>query len=328
MTSLYSILHFLVDGVCAWAMFGRFAGDYTGILIYNFCAFALQLPLGAVLDRLNGRKMPLYFAAAGCGLTLLGAVTHPAVLGLGNAAFHVGGGVDVIRADCRRGLKGQALGIFVAPGAMGLYLGTLMAKNGVGSLLLPAAVLMAALLLPIRSPGRVSTAPSQKLPIPLALSCFAVVVLRSHVGMAVAFPWKTGALAFAAVAAVVLGKMAGGILAARFGARSVTLVSLTVAAVGYALGDLPVFGLVALLCFNMTMPLTLYALWRRFPEYPGACFGALTLALFLGFLPTYFGLEFPVGGVLGSILSLILLWKAVDDHAPDLRRQPAADAAD
>ncbi len=313
MTGLYACLHFLVDAVCAWAMFGRFAGDYTGILIYNFCAFALQFPLGALLDRLDGRRAPLVFTAAGCGLTLFGTLTHPALLGLGNAAFHVGGGVDVIREDCRRNLRGQALGIFVAPGALGLYLGTRMAKGEVGFLLLPAAVLMAALLLPIRSPDSISTVPSQKLPIPLLLCCFAVVVLRSHVGMAVAFPWKMGPLAFAAVLAVVLGKMAGGILSARFGARRVTVLSLTVAAVGYAFGSIPFFGLLALLCFNMTMPLTLYALWRRFPAYPGSCFGALTLALFLGFLPTYFGLDFPVGGVLGSILSLLLLWKAVDD---------------
>ena len=112
---------------------------------------------------------------------------------------------------------------------------------------------------------------------------------------------------------MVLGKMAGGILAARFGAKKVTVVSLTAAAVCYALGDVPVFGLLALLCFNMTMPLTLYTLWRRFPAYPGAVFGSLTVALFLGFLPTYFGLDIPIGGVLGSILSLCLLWKAVED---------------
>jgi FSR family fosmidomycin resistance protein-like MFS transporter len=63
----------------------------------------------------------------------------------------------------------------------------------------------------------------------------------------------------------------------------------------------------------MTMPLTLYALWRRFPAYPGTVFGSLTLALFVGFLPTYFGINIPIGGVFGSILSLVLLWKAVGD---------------
>ena len=308
MTGLYALLHFLVDGVCAWAMLGHLAGDPSGILIYNFCAFALQLPLGAVLDRLGGRKTPLLFASFGCALTVLGALSHPAVLGIGNALFHVGGGVDVIRD----GGKCEKLGIFVAPGAMGLYLGGLIAGASALSLL-PAGAAMGLLLCFVRGPGEISTAPSQKQPIFLLICCFIVVVLRSFVGFQVVFPWKAGWLAFAAVCAVVLGKMAGGILAARFGARHLTVCSLTAAAMCYALGTLPLFGLLALLCFNMTMPLTLHALWRRFPEYPGSVFGSLTLALFVGFLPTYFGINIPMGGVLGSILSLALLWKAVDD---------------
>ena len=308
MTALYSVLHFLVDGVCAWAMLGPLAGGMEGYLVYNFCAFALQLPFGAVLDRLGGRRTPMIFAGVGCALTLLGAFTGPVLLGIGNALFHVGGGVDVIRD----GGRCERLGIFVAPGAMGLFLGGLIAGKHPW-LLPPAAVLMAALLGLIRSPGEISTAPSQKPPLFLALCCFAVVVLRSFVGFRVVFPWKTGALALAAVGAVVLGKMAGGILAARFGSRRVTVWSLTLAAVCYALGNVPVFGLAALLCFNMTMPLTLYALWRRFPGYPGTVFGSLTLALFVGFLPTCFGIDLPIGGVVGSLLSLGLLWKAVED---------------
>jgi FSR family fosmidomycin resistance protein-like MFS transporter len=179
-------------------------------------------------------------------------------------------------------------------------------------LLLPVGIFMALLLKNIRIPEKISTAP-QKPAVFAALSCFAVVVLRSLVGFQVVFPWKTGALAFAAVGAVVLGKMLGGILAARFGSKRVTVCSLTLAAVGYALGAVPAFGLLALLCFNMTMPLTLYALWRRFPAYPGTVFGSLTLALFVGFLPSAFGIALPVGGVLGSMLSLLLLWKAVED---------------
>ena len=308
MTGLYAPVHFFVDGICAWAMLGRLDADFGGILLYNFCAFAMQLPLGAVLDRLSDRRWPLRFAALGCGLTVLGAFCHPAVLGLGNALFHVGGGVDVIRD----GGRCEKLGIFVAPGAMGLYLGGLLAGK-LPWLLLPVGILLALLLKNIRIPEEFSTAPSQKPAVFAALSCFAVVVLRSLVGFQVAFSWKTGALAFAAVGAVVLGKMLGGILAARFGSRSVTVWSLTLAAVGYALGAVPAFGLLALLCFNMTMPLTLFSLWRRFPDYPGTVFGSLTLALFLGFLPVHYGLNIPIGGVLGSILSICLLWKAVED---------------
>ena len=308
MTGLYAALHFLVDGVCAWAMLGPLADGAEAYLLYNFCAFAVQLPLGAVLDRLGGRRMPLLFAGFGCILTLVGAVTDPLVLGIGNALFHVGGGVDVIRDGGRIG----KLGIFVAPGAMGLYLGGLIAGTSPW-LLLPAGAAMAALLFFVPGGRENSTESSQKPPVSLFLSCFAVVVLRSFVGFQVVFHWKTGALAFAAVAAVVLGKMAGGILAARFGGKRVTVLSLALAAVCYAFGHIPAFGLMALLLFNMTMPLTLYALWRRFPAYPGAVFGSLTLALFVGFLPGYFGIDLPIGGVFGSILSLCLLWKAVED---------------
>ena len=302
----YSLLHFLVDGVCAWGMLGRFRG-FDNILIYNFCAFVLQLPLGAVLDRLGRRRTPMLFAAVGCVLTLLGAFTSPVLLGIGNALFHVGGGVDVIRD----GGKCEKLGIFVAPGALGLYLGGLLAERNLP--LLPALILMGLLLLSLRGTEAIYPESSEKSPLYLIFACFSVVVLRSFVGFQVVFPWKTGALVFAAVAAVVLGKMTGGVLAERFGAKRVTVLSLTAAAVCFALGELPVFGLCALLCFNMTMPLTLYALWRRFPKFPGTVFGSLTLALFLGFLPSAFGIELPIGGVFGSILSLLLLWKAVED---------------
>ena len=306
MTACYSLLHFLVDGLCAWGMLGRFGG-FDAILIYNFCAFALQLPLGAVIDRVGGKRTPMVFAAVGCALTLAGAFTSLVLLGLGNAAFHVGGGVDVIRD----GGRCEKLGIFVAPGALGLFFGGLLAGRNLP--LLPILILMVALLLPHRGTDETAPKPTKKAPVPLILGCFAVVVLRSFVGFQVVFPWKTGWLAFAAVAAVVLGKMAGGVLAARFGAKRVTMVSLTVAAVCFAFGSIPVFGLCALLCFNMTMPLTLHALWRRFPKYPGTVFGSLTLALFLGFLPSHYGIVIPIGGVFGSILSLSLLWKAVED---------------
>ena len=50
---VFSCMHFLVDAACAFAMYGVFKGRdawYWYILLYNFCAFALQMPLGVVLD--------------------------------------------------------------------------------------------------------------------------------------------------------------------------------------------------------------------------------------------------------------------------------------
>lgn len=319
--SCYGLLHFLVDMVCAWAMFAFFReGRYENLLIYNFCAFALQLPLGTLLDLLRNKmqRIPAVCAAAGTFLTVLGAVLHPALLGLGNALFHVGGGIDVIEEDFAKNRKGSALGIFVAPGAVGLYLGTIFGKQtGNLRVLLVAAVLMLVLLFilwrgrsyvqPIRTPQRLDLKT-----ITIAFCCFVVVVLRSWVGLSVSFPWESltvyGALAVLASAS---GKLSGGLLAARYGIDKVSAVSLMLSAGCYLLSDMPALGLLAMFLFNMSMPLTLYLLIAKLPNLPGFSFGLLTFGLFLGFLPVYTGIKLPISdaafGAVGSILSLVLL---------------------
>lgn len=139
MTALYSVMHLLVDGVCALAMFGVYCASDKGyfyLLLYNFCAFALQMPFGLLLDFLTaGRRegqphLASITAGAGVLCTLAGALTHPAVLGIGNALFHVGGGLGTIREDDTKGWRGAGLGVFVAPGALGLFLGAQIARGG------------------------------------------------------------------------------------------------------------------------------------------------------------------------------------------------------
>ena len=43
-TALYAFAHFTVDLGCAYAMFASYAGGATGYLLYNFFAFAMQMP--------------------------------------------------------------------------------------------------------------------------------------------------------------------------------------------------------------------------------------------------------------------------------------------
>ena len=190
--SLLSIAHAGIDFICAFSLSHSFVAISQVFLLYNFCAFALQLPLGIVADRLEGRKVPVLFALLGTALTLAGAVAHPAVLGLGNALFHVGGGIGTIREDWSRDWKGRALGIFVAPGALGLFLGGRLAGTANPWFLLPVGIGMGLLLWRTPHPVQPEPKPIRCNGILLALSCFLVVVLRSHVGMAVSFPWKSG----------------------------------------------------------------------------------------------------------------------------------------
>ncbi len=358
MTVFYAILHMLVDGLCALAMFGVFIpreDGYLSILLYNFCAFALQMPLGVLIDALcqsrAGREcgckwqeadIPFLIAIAGAACTIVGAVSHPVVLGIGNALFHVGGGVGAIQEDFYKGWKGKGLGVFVAPGAFGLYLGTLAGKGGLWlQCFLAVSILMALLCLSMayrkkrrsflgkagwkEGAGREGfaywqegffqnpiqrKAKKERLAVPVC--CFLVVALRSYLGMSVAFPWKVGAAAGAlSVFALVFGKMAGGFLTAHFGAGRVAAASLALAAFCYLCSGVMPMGLAALLLFNMTMPITLYWMACRYPKMPGLAFGILTFALFLGFLPGYFGcapgIEGNVLGCVGSLLSLAFM---------------------
>lgn len=343
MTALYSILHFLVDGVCALAMFGYFATRenwYVNILLYNFCAFAMQMPLGVVLDGLCGKRsdrktLPTYFyAVAGVVLTLVGAFIHPIVLGIGNALFHLGGGVATIQEDEAKGLNGRGLGVFVAPGALGLYIGTLLGKGSdlpIGSVIFSVGAVMLLCLLgawkvlaaPLTPATREqekcsSMQPDRITTLWLAVGCLLVVILRSYIGMAVNFPWKSTVFAGTiAVLAVVLGKVSGGFAAAAFGIRRTIILSLGAAAVCYLLSGNMVAGAIALFLFNMTMPITLYLLIQRLKEMPGFAFGLLTFGLFLGWMPTYLELYLPMDGqtmgCLGSLISLVILWFCADD---------------
>ena len=350
MTALYSILHFLVDGVCALAMFGYFAARenwYVNILLYNFCAFALQMPLGVVLDglcrgRSTGKALPPYlYAVAGVTLTLAGAFIHPVVLGLGNALFHLGGGVATIQEDTAKGRRGRGLGVFVAPGALGLYIGTLIGKSettSVWGVIIPIGVVMALCLLFGRKcllktvivDGKVTEhlLPSDKENLTpatrglkdvqtvqngrlsalwLAAGCLFVVILRSYIGMAISFSWKTTVLAGTlAVCAVVFGKVAGGFAAAAFGIRRTMAISLGAAALCFLLSGNMAAGVMALFLFNMTMPVTLCGLAALMPRNPGFAFGLTTLALLAGVGITYFW-AMPAAAVKPAVAVMIVV---------------------
>ncbi len=324
MLGIYSAAHFWVDLCCAFLIF-RTLMDTPALalclLLYNFCAFALQMPLGLLADRLDHNGV---VAALGCVLVAAAylsplPVMTAVIAGCGNALFHLGGGIDVLNTSQKRA---SALGIFVSPGALGLFLGTIWGKGQTVPLWLGAAGLLlmaAAILLPYRilfGSLRSGNAPCDTTPVngyaPL-VPLFLVVVLRSYMGMNQSFDWKgTGAWAVILTVALVLGKMCGGLLMDRLGARSTTVITLLAAAALYVFCGFPIPGTLAVFLFNMTMPITLWAASKVTPGCKGFAFGLLTFGLFLGYLPGWMGLPSiltsPTAYTLVSLLSLALLW--------------------
>ena len=106
------------------------------------------------------------------------------------------------------------------------------------------------------------------------------------------FPWRgLGSWSVILICAVVFGKAAGGFAADKFGVTKTSLLSLVFAALLFLFSHVPVAGVAALLLFNMTMPVTLWAMAKLFPGAKGLAFGVLMFALFLGFLPVYLGVD-------------------------------------
>ena len=323
MIAQLSLYHMLVDFLCAFSLFRSFIHLPAVFLLYNFCAFALQMPLGILLDewmlRRREKTLPaLAFTAAGMILTAAGSFLSPIITGTGNALFHCGGGVLTIHEDQEAQLYGRGLGVFVAPGAVGLFLGITFNGTAYYGVIRIAACL--ALVLGIFALySSAAPRPVQQVrdnargAVCTAAITFTVVVLRSLCGMAIVFPWKNGFLvSFVSVLCLACGKAAGGFACASWGMKRTVVCTLVPAMLCYALAQNAACGLAALFLFNMTMPLTLYRLAEAMPSQPGFAFGILTFGLFLGYLPVYYGAlrsipPFPAGTLI-ALASLVLLY--------------------
>lgn len=297
-----SAAHFAVDLACGFVCLGVFVPGAAsleeaalGVFLYNLLAFAAQPLLGAVCDRFPRRP----WAALGCLTVAAGALLGwlslgwgaVVLCGLGNALFHPGGGRDALVSSPGTLWEG---GVFVSTGALGVALGMFWGAAFprpwmAGAL---AALLGLCALFcwktPLFQPKRGAAIPgASSLPfwwvVGLALGS---VALRAFVGGAVPLPWKTGLWALAAAAAAFLGKAAGGFLADRVSPRlagvGALLLSLPLLCLGWAH---PLPSLLGLLCFNMTMPVTLGAVTDKLPNAPGLAFGLTAQFLFVGTLP-------------------------------------------
>lgn len=324
--SVYSIAHALIDASCAAIIAADIASGKADlrqisfyVVLYNTIAFALQAPLGFIADRI---RKPAETAVIGCLLVLTGVLTYSTIsfafiiAGLGNALFHLGGGITVL--NLRPG-KASLPGIYVSTGAIGLLMGTLTGKS-VHFSILPLAVLLVAasvIIFCIKRPhinyNFKAEVNFHKFNI-ILISIFASIAIRSLVGFMLAYPWKSDTfLLIAFTIAVASGKAFGGILGDRLGWRRVTICSLLISAPLFILGmNIPLLAILGVFLFNMTMPITLTAIFDILTGYSGFAFGLTTLALIIGAFPTFTELKSVLcknnGGIIfGAVIVMALL---------------------
>lgn len=331
-TFAYALCHFVVDFACVSSMLcavSRVLGESgqgslevvaLSILLYDIVAFTLQLPVGIALDQLdkNSYAALLSYALVGAGVILslvpIALLEWPAILllAIGNALFHSAGGLSVLNISQKH--AGPS-GIFIATGAIGVFLGTQSAQMGrlqIAFSLLVLLFLCALITLVVQKVNKkywnvhnvsfdISELPFNTL---LAIALLSLVVaLRSYAGMVMAFPWKSEMLLLVlSILGVFAGKALGGMVADRIGFRTTAIFSLIVAATLFAPSwEIPVMGLLGVFFFNFTMSITLASLANILPNAKGTAFGLASFSLAVGALPALVGFRIEHPAMLSGI---------------------------
>jgi len=289
--TISSLGHFLVDFTCAYVVLSRlhetsFAAQI--VIIYNFMAFAMQMPFGVIADAYP--KMRWSFLGILCLLASflpLPVFLTVLLIGTGNSLYHLGEGKPILDH-----LKGSsALGIFVAPGAFGITFGTMLQDKSL-SLMIPIviALVFLSVLIWFRTYEGTPDDPSEKTSFGLISALFIVVVIRSFAGFSWQLPWKADHLVVM-TCAVVFGKMLGGLLADTIGSKKAAVISLGISFLCFIKAEWSLTGWLGVLFFNMTMPICLKQMTLELKNQSGFAFGLLTFALFLGYLPSPLGIS-------------------------------------
>jgi hypothetical protein len=331
-TFAYALCHFVVDFACVSSMLcavSRVLGDSgqgsmevvaLSILLYDIVAFTLQLPIGIALDQLdkNSYAALLSYALVGAGVILslvpIALLEWPAILllAIGNALFHSAGGLSVLNISQKH--AGPS-GIFIATGAIGVFLGTQSAQMGrlqIAFSLLVLLFLCALITLVVQKVNKkywnvhnvsfdISELSFNTLLAIVLLSL--VVALRSYAGMVMAFPWKSEMLLLVlSILGVFAGKALGGVVADRIGFRTTAIFSLIAAATLFVPSwEMPPMGLLAVFFFNFTMSITLASLANILPNAKGTAFGLASFSLAVGALPALAGFRIEHPAMLSGI---------------------------
>lgn len=320
-TLLLSLLHLLVDGICACGvmlMSHQIVSDFEAgamIVLYDVLAFGTQPLTGSWVDKIGasprGLKLAMIHLACGALISLLHtsqplflAVPGAILLGMGNSLFHVYGGRYVAVASrndiCH-------MGVFVSTGTVGLTIGLDFSCPMLLAVFLLTFLTLSSLhiclgyrgvtttcmrFLPIHKVSKPTSVTSQATIPVIYLSCLMLVVAgRACIGESVpslrtSVPSISPPLMMVIVSIVVMiGKAAGGFLSKCWCVRNVFCISMLLSAAVFLLCPLhSTFVLPTLFLINLSMPCTLYLATKAVPGREGWAFGLLAMALLPGFL--------------------------------------------
>ncbi|MEO7312194.1 MAG: hypothetical protein ABIX01_17455 [Chitinophagaceae bacterium] len=280
---LWGLLHGINDWVAGFmlatfALHGNLNDTLPMLIIYAILGFGGQLPVGMWLD--SSRSFGA-FTKASLSLLLLSVVAwaiNPiagiVVAGLSSSFVHVTGGAICLESGNN---KVGPLGLFTAPGVLGLALGSASSSLQPFWLLLPvAAVLVIGCFLLQSKASIVFQLPQLSKPLLdhhdwIMLAILLTVSVRSLVYdiiQQVSYHWQQGLLIIGISA--FLGKIIGGFLADRMGWKTWVYITLPLAFVLLQFGRDNIYMLgFGIACLQSSVPISLLLMRQSMPLYPG-----------------------------------------------------------
>lgn len=294
---ILTIMHPLVDA-CSMSVLASGGLSWQRILVYNALAFALQLPLGVLIDARPRIARGVFVVgtclvcaatlAAACGADGWGVL---AAVCIGNAVFHLTAGKHVLETH---GGRSGPIGLFISTGALGLLAGQLGAEHA-AKVCMPtfAALLAACVAVAPGMNGRDARSPSATggtpvLPVVVLVGLFMLVAWRSWAGLEASRLTAEEGMVLLLAGAVVTwgGKAVGGYLAERIGRWTVTAASVCGSVtMAFACSPQNVLAWLALLFVaQLATGPVISLVYDNMGKRGGAAFGLNCLGLFAGSL--------------------------------------------
>jgi FSR family fosmidomycin resistance protein-like MFS transporter len=276
------------------------------VLLYNLLAFPLQPLVGFLIDRVKSYKECVFIGILLSTLSIPFIRINPWVaissIGIGSCLLHAGGGGMAIRIAPG---KSGGLGIFLAPGVIGLALGITAGQAGahLGELLIMALAFISIPIIRLNA--------DEKLPPPqkhsfspegqewVALVIMGILLVRSLTWTSIQIGLEGQTLILVAIGcAAAFGKLGGGFIYDYVGGSNWIITTYGFSGLLFAFGLMqmkPLFEpaiLTGIFLLQLATPILLCWLGERYPNHPATAAGiGLGLIVGLAALPGVFGLN-------------------------------------
>ncbi len=291
---ILSILHLLVDGLCAYTIFNKlYISDSLVVvtvvfILYNVLAFCFQPLIGFLIDKYHHEKMLLNISLI---LLILASIINlpwviiTILLGISNSIFHVVGGIYTVNYNKN---KLTYLGLFVAFGATGLAIGTNIPNYLIFLIMLILTFILGFIMNFIKMDISINKEPinMNKVKFKYLLLLILVVVIRAIMGSACKPSLNLTLIEVISISiGITLGKILGGVLSDKIGIKNTTIITLIISMIGYFFfKDNLIIYIISTILFNTTMPITLYLTNKILKNHYGLSFGILAFILYPGYL--------------------------------------------